>query len=309
MSKPFRPVFVVVAALAFVALHVVAACASTAARRATVGGCAVFPADNPWNRDVQALAVRAESSRWIASIAPSNSKSLHPDFGSDPSYGIAYVVVPRDQKTVSVTFDEAADESDAGPYPIPADASIEGGDDRHLLVVQQGTCKLFELFNARREGTGWTAGSGAVFDLKSNRLRPKGWTSADAAGLAILPGLVRYDEVARGAINHALRVTFPATQAGFITPARHQAGKNDPSLPPMGARLRLKKTFDVSGYTGQARVVLNALKTYGLIVADNGSGWFISGAPDARWNDDDLGQLKTVPGTAFEFVDNGAIER
>lgn len=278
-------------------------------RTPTVGGCPVFPGDNPWNRDIRKLPVRTESGRWLASINAAGAKFLHPDFGSDPSFGIPYSVVPAGQKTVAVAFDEAAEESDAGPYPLPANPLIEGGDDRHVIVVQQGSCRLFELFNARRQGSAWTAGSGAVFDLTSNRVRPKGWTSADAAGLPILPGLVRYDEIARGEIRHALRVTFPATQNGFIFPARNHAGQDNPALPPMGARLLLKASFDVSPFTGQARVILDAQKSYGLIVADNGSSWFISGAPDPRWNDDDLAQLKQVPGSAYEFVGTERIER
>lgn len=284
------------------------ATAAAAANVPIVGGCAVFPADNPWNRSIASLTVHRDSESWLAST-DAGSATLHPDFGSDPTIGIPYIVVPAGQPGVKVRFDEAAAESDGGRYPIPTRAPIEAGGDRHVIVVQRSTCRLFELFGARRAGSGWVAGSGAIFNLRSNSVRPKGWTSADAAGLPILPGLVRYDEVQAGAIRHAIRVTFPATQKGFIYPARHHAGTNDASLPPMGARIRLRADVDLSTYTGQARVILEAMKTYGLIVADNGSGWFVSGAPDPRWNDDDLRQLKRLDTSMFEFVDSGAIER
>lgn len=268
----------------------------------------MFPADNPWNRSIASLPVHADSRSWMGSV-DAGSTRLHADFGSDPSVGISYSVVPAGQASVKVRFDEAAEESDGGRYPIPPTARIEAGGDRHVLVVQRSTCKLYELFAARRVGSGWLAGSGAIFNLRSNGVRPKRWTSADAAGLPIFPGLVRYDEVRAGAIRHAIRVTFPATQKGFIFPARHFAGSDDVSLPPMGARLRLRADVDLSAYTGQARVILDAMKTYGLIVADNGSGWFVTGSPDPLWNDDDLRQLKQVDTSLFEFVDSGAIER
>lgn len=274
----------------------------------SIGGCPVFPADNPWNRSIASLPVHADSRSWMGSV-DAGSTRLHADFGSDPSVGISYSVVPAGQASVKVRFDEAAEESDGGRYPIPPTARIEAGGDRHVLVVQRSTCKLYELFAARRVGSGWLAGSGAIFNLRSNGVRPKRWTSADAAGLPIFPGLVRYDEVRAGAIRHAIRVTFPATQKGFIFPARHFAGSDDVSLPPMGARLRLRADVDLSAYTGQSRVILDAMKTYGLIVADNGSGWFVTGSPDPLWNDDDLRQLKQVDTSSFEFVDSGAIER
>ncbi len=298
---------IVLAPMMFTAFHNnSAAVAATAVP--SIGGCAVFPADNAWNQTIEALAIHPESRTWMASV-DAGSMRLHADFGSDPQVGIPFVVVPTRQVGVRVRFDEAADESDAGRYPIPARAPIESGSDRHVLVVQSGTCKLFELFGARRASAGWVAGSGAIFDLRSNKMRPKGWTSADAAGLPILPGLVRYDEVRVGAIRHPIRVTFPATQNGFVAPARHQAGVDDPSLPPMGARIRLRANVELSSYTGQARIILEAMKTYGLIVSDNGSSWFISGAPDSRWNDDDLRQLKRMDTSMFEFVDSGPIER
>ncbi len=210
-----------------------------------------------------------------------------------------------------ISFSEYGAESDRGPYPVPLDAPVEGAGeegDRHVLVLQQGACKLYELYDARRSGSGWEAASGAVFNLRSNALRPEGWTSADAAGLPIFPLLARYPEVRAGQIDHALRVTVARTQRGYIHPATHFASSSsDPSLPPMGLRLRLKASFDLAPYHGQALVILTALKRYGLIVADNGSSWYISGASDPRWSDVDLDQLKTVPGSAFEAVSSGQI--
>jgi hypothetical protein len=271
-----------------------------------LGGCRIFPADNPWNQDISDAPVHPRSSAYIASIGA--DVNLHADFGSNPDYGIPFVVAPAGQPRVPVEFVEYGDESDPGPYPIPPDAPVESGSDRHLLVLASGECRLYELYHARRRGNGWQAGSGAVFDLSSNTLRPDGWTSADAAGLPILPGLVRYDEVQAGAIRHALRVTVNTTDRGYIHPATHFASdEDDPDLPPMGLRLRLRADYDISRFTGAARVILEALKRYGLIVADNGSGWFITGATDSRWNDEDLNQLKTVPGSAFEAVYSGEI--
>lgn len=267
----------------------------------------MFPADNPWRRDVSKDRVDPNSPNYIAEINRGAS-FLHADFGANPDYGIPYVVVPAQQRKVPITFTDHGDESDPGPYPVPLDAPVEAGSDRHVLVAQDGTCKLYELYNARRSEDGWSASSGAVFDLRTNKLRPDGWTSADAAGLPILPGLVRYDEVSAGAIRHALRFTVERTQRGYIHPATHYASDDsDPDLPPMGLRLRLKSSFDISTYRGQARVVLEALRTYGMIVADNGSSWFISGARDRRWSDEDLDQLKRVPGSAFEVVQSGTI--
>ena len=233
---------------------------------------------------------------------------LHPDFGSDPSYGIPYVVVPASQPRVPITFSDYGSQSDPGPYPVPLNAPIEAGGDAHVLVAS-ADCHLYELYNASRSGSGWTASSGAVFNLRSDALRPAGWTSADAAGLPILPGLVRPDEIAAGHIDHALRFTVAHTQDGYISPATHEAGStSNPDVPPMGARFRLKASVDISGYHGAARIILQALKTYGMFVADNGSNWYISGATYTGWNDDDLGQLKNVPGSDFEVVATGAIE-
>jgi hypothetical protein len=268
-----------------------------------VAGCQVFPRDNPWNRSIAHARVDPNSSRYIAAL-PGN---LHPDFGSGRygDYGIPFTVVPRNQPLAPIRFDAYGDESDPGPYPIPPGARVEGGGDRHVLVLQRGTCKLYELFGAQRSGSGWSAGSGAVFNLRSNRLRPAGWTSADAAGLPIFPGLAR-----PGPIHHALRFTVQRTQRAYVSPARHFASSDtNPALPPMGLRFRLRRSFALAGFHGQALVILRALRTYGMIVADNGSNWYISGAPDRRWNDDDLDQLKRVPGSAFEVIAPGRLHK
>lgn len=272
---------------------------------AGTGGCRLLPADNTLHRDISADPLDPRSGAYVAAIGA--GLDLHPDFGSNPAYGIPYAVVPVDQPRVPIHFDAYPRESDPGPYPIPRDAPVEGAGqsgDRHVLVVQSGACRLYELYNARLEaGGGWTAGSGAAWDLNSNALRPAGWTSADAAGLPILPLLVRYDEVKAGLIDHAIRFTVLRTQAAYIRPASHYASSSrDPNLPPMGLRLRLRATFDISGYPPDDRVILVAMKRFGLIVADNGSNWFFQGASDPRWNDDDLNRLKDVPGSAFEVV-------
>jgi hypothetical protein len=274
-----------------------------------IGGCPVFPASNPWNRDISRAPVHPRSAAYIRSFN-AGARFLHADFGGGGQYGIPYRVVPRTQRRVPIRFTDYGDESDPGPYPIPLNAPVERGSDRHVLVLQRGTCRLFELFNARRSGAGWAASSGALFDLRSNRLRPPGHTSADAAGLPIVPGLARYDEVRAGVIAHALRVTVDETQRGYIHPARHYASSStDPALPPMGLRLRLKAGYPLGRFRGQALVILRALKRYGLIVADNGRSWYITGASDRRWNDQDLNQLKTVPGSAFEAVYTGPVRR
>jgi hypothetical protein len=242
----------------------------------------------------------------VASIGA--SAHLHPDFGSNPSYGIPFSVVPASQPKVRVTFTAYGSESDRGPYPIPPSAKVEAGGDRHVLVAS-GDCKIYELYGAVRSGSGWQAASGAVFDLRSNALRPAGWTSADAAGLPILPGLVRRDEVRSGVIRHALRFTVPTTQRGYISPARHEAGSTSSSAyPPMGARFRLKASYSLSRFHGESLVILQALRTYGMFVADNGSSWYLSGATDGGWDDNDLDQLKSVPGNAFEAVDTGPVQ-
>jgi hypothetical protein len=266
---------------------------------AAIAGCPVFPASSPWNQRIDSEPVRPGSTAMVRAIGLDGA--LHPDFGTG-RIGIPYQVVSKRSKRSRVRF-QYAGESDKGPYPIPAHPKIEGGGDRHLLIVQRGSCKLFELFAARKTQSGWTAGSGAIFNLRSNHLRPKGWTSADAAGLAILPGLARYGEVAKGEIRHALRFTVAQTRKAFVFPARHYASDlTDPNLPAMGQRLRLKAGVDISHLPRQARIVATALKRYGMIVADNGSDWFISGAPDPRWDNDDLHQLGRLKGSDFEVV-------
>jgi hypothetical protein len=270
---------------------------------ATIAGCPVFPAGNPWNQRVDSLPVHPRSDAIVQSIGL--EKTVHPDFGSGRyegrPIGIPYQVVARDAKRSRVRF-EYADESDRGPYPIPRRPKIEGGGDRHMLMVQRGSCRLYELFAARKRGR-WTAGSGAIFNLRSNALRPRGWTSADAAGLPIFPGLARYPEVASGEIRHALRFTVSRTRRAFVFPARHYASSlTDPDLPAMGQRLRLKRSVRIDGMPAQARVVARALQRYGMLVADNGSDWSISGAPHPRWDNDDLRALKRLRGSDFEVV-------
>ncbi len=281
----------------------------------SIGGCPLFPANNIWNRDISSLPVHSNSANFIQSIGITGH--LHADFGAGlydgGPIGIPYTVVPGNQPYVPVNF-TYADESDPGPYPVPPDAPVEGGPqssgDRHVIVVDSGTCKLYEMFSSYPQKDGsWKAGSGAMWDLNLNTLRPAGWTSADAAGLPILPGLVRYDEVASGVINHALRFTVSRTRRAYLWPARHDASSNtDPNIPPMGLRLRLKASVNISSFSPQNRVILTALKHYGMIVADNGSSWFISGAPDNRWNNDDLHTLGTIPGSDFEVVDESALQ-
>ena len=274
-----------------------------------IGGCTVFPADNPWNQDVSTLPVHPNSANYIARINSQGGTLVHPDFGSNPSYGIPFLVVPDTQPLVPITYDAYGAESDPGPFPIPLSAPVEAGSDRHVLVVQSGACQLYELGVGRAGPTGWTATVGVHWDLASNALRPLRWTSADAAGLPILPGLARFDEVAADHIDHALRFTVDETQMGFVLPATHYASSvTNPNAPPMGLRFRLRADFDRSRYTGESRVILDALARYGMIVADNGSNRYISGATDGRWDDDDLNQLKGVPGTAFEVVDTGPVQ-
>ncbi len=282
----------------------------------TIGGCAVFPANSIFNTRIDSLPVHSNSATYIAFIGASTG--LHPDFGSGTwngePIGIPYTIVPSTQPPVPVTFDYA-DESDPGPYPIPPDAPIEGGanstGDRHVLVVQQGACKLYEMFYAfpQNGGASWHAGSGALFDLNSNALRPAGWTSADAAGLPMLPLLVRYDEIAGGEIKHALRFTVRATNATYIWPARHRTtAPYNANAPPMGQRFRLKASFDISTFSSETQVILTALKRYGMFVSDNGSDWFISGPPDARWNDSVLvTEFRRVHGSDFEAVDESGL--
>ncbi|MDJ0973075.1 MAG: hypothetical protein QNJ98_01270 [Planctomycetota bacterium] len=280
---------------------------------ANLNGYPLFPADNPWNTRIDGLPVDPASDTLIQSIGADDP--FHPDFGANWNggpFGIPYVVVSGSQPGVPMTFTYAG-ESDPGPYPIPPGAPIEGGPassgDRHILVLDRDNHRLYEVFAAYPDGNGgWSCGSGAVFDLTSNALRPDGWTSADAAGLPILPGLVRYDEVAAGEIPHALRFTCQVTRRAYVHPATHWASSNtDPSLPPMGMRVRLKASFDDAGFPPQARVILTALKRYGMLLADNGSDWYVSGAPDARWDDSQLNTLKTLRGSDFEVVQMGPL--
>ena len=268
-------------------------------------GCQVFPSDNVWNTDISTLPVNAKSSTWLANMNP--GVNLHPDFGP-PGYGIPFNVVDGTHATQMFQFDYA-DESDNVPYPFGPDISIEGGPgvssgDGHALIVNKDTCTLYEIYQAYRSPQ---AGSGAVFNLGSDALRPAGWTSADAAGLPIFAGLVRYDEVAAGAINHAIRFTAHATDCSYLWPARHEAGTCDSSLPPMGARFRLKASFDISGYSPAAQVVLRAFQRYGLILADNGSDWYFQGSVDPGWQDSFISELKTVPAAQFEAVDESSL--
>lgn len=273
--------------------------------------CPIFPADNIWNTPVDTLPVDAQSDAYIASIGADTG--IHPDFGAGLydgfPMGIPFVRVPAGQAMVDVTF-EVAEESDPGPYPIPADAPIEGGacgdGDRHVIVVQEDTCLLYELFSATPQDDGsWQAYGGAIFDLTSNDLRPDEWTSADAAGFAILPGLVRYEEIEAGVIPHALRFTASVTREDYVWPARHQAGSTtDPDVPPMGQRFRLRADVDITGFSPVNQIILQAMKTYGLFLADNGSDWFLSGVPDDRWDNDDLRALQDgISGGDFEAVD------
>jgi hypothetical protein len=281
----------------------------------TLAGCPVFPSDHVWNVRVDALPLHPASDAYVASIGA--DATMHPDFGAGSwegrAIGIPFDVVGPGQAGVAVDF-TYADESDPGPYPIPPDAFVEGAPgpgqpvadgDRHVLVLEHQSCTLYELFDAERQGDGsWTAGSGAVFDLRGYALRPDGWTSADAAGLPILPGLVRYEEVAAGAIRHALRFTAPSTRRAYVWPARHFASSaTDPALPPMGQRFRLRADADLSGFSEPALVIARALQTYGMILADHGSAWYLSGAPDDRWSNDALRDLRRLRGSDFEAVD------
>jgi hypothetical protein len=274
----------------------------------TINNCSVFPSDNVWNARVDSLPVHPNSAAYVQTIGPSSP--AHPDFGHDSVNGIPYNLVPGNEPKVSVSFYY---NGDPGPYPIPPNPLIEQGPnstgDRHILMIDTTNCILYELFNAKPlTGGAWFAGSGAIFPLNSNQLRPSGWTSADAAGLPIFPGLVRYDEVAAGHINHALRFTAPATRNSFVWPARHYASTNSGwQYPPMGTRFRLKKDFDISSFPPHVQVILQALKTYGMILADNGASWFISGVPDSRWNDDEMHQLTRVVGADFEAVDESSL--
>jgi hypothetical protein len=290
-----------------IALAVASLWPASPARSADVPGttCAVFPADNAWNMDIRGLPLHRKSAVWKRATH-AGSTHLHPDFGP-PDYGIPFDVVSSAHEDVSIDF-TYADESDPGPYPFGPDIRIEGGSDRHALMVDQDTCRLFELFAARWNGGDPRAGSGAIFDLASNDLREAGWTSADAAGLPILPGLVRYDEVfgADPGIDHALRFTVSCTSRRYVWPARHQAGVNNDRCPPMGSRFRLRGGYDIDGFGAKVQIVLRAMKRYGLIVADNGSDWYFQGTVNDGWTYRFVDQLKRVPARAFVAVNASA---
>ncbi|MCG6192404.1 hypothetical protein LFX25_04025 [Leptospira sp. FAT2] len=276
-----------------------------------LGNCEVFPDNNVWNTPIDGLPVHSLSQAYVQSIGA--RKKLKADFGSGLWEG-SPIGIPFTLKTGSpsrITF-EYADESEPGPYPIPDDAPIEGGEasdgDRHVLVLDEKTCKLYELYHARKKGNVWTAISGAIFDLKSNALRPDGWTSADAAGLPIFPGLVRYEEIEAGEIKHAIRFTAKRTQKAYLWPARHFASKiTDKNVPPMGTRFRLKASFNIDGFSKENQIILRALKKYGMILADNGSDWFLSGAPHEKWNNDLLHKLGKITGDQFEAVNSESL--
>jgi hypothetical protein len=294
-----------IAGAAAVALAAVGVLAGQPAPPPWAPHCTVFPSGNVWNQRVTGLPVRRDSRQLLASIGLGSR--LHPDFSNHGAYGIPINVVGSRTPRYRVAFQYRA-ESDPGPYPIPAKPKIEHGSDRHLILVDRDACRLYELYSAVRVGTKWTAGSGAIWNLASNALRPAGWTSADAAGLPILPGLVRYDEVARGAILHALRFTAPLTRRAYIYPARHQAGAtSSPQAPPMGLRIRLKRSVSLAGFAPQARIILVALRDYGMILADNGSPLYVTGVPDARWNDDQLHLLGRLTAADFEVVDTSRL--
>ena len=282
---------------------------SSSSQSPTIGNCPVFPADNVWNTAVDQLPVASYSATWVGTIG--SAAPLHPDFGSDPTNGMQFVTVPGTQTKYPATFTYSGD-SDPGPYAIPLNAPIEGGSsstgDRHAIAIDTDNCILYEMWSAYPQAASWSAGSGAIFNLGSDALRPSGWTSADAAGLPVFAGLIRYDEVASGQINHALRFTVPQTQNTFVWPARHFASSlTGYQYPPMGTRFRLRANYDISGFSATNQVILTALKKYGMFIADNGSSWFVQGVTDPRWNDTDLHALTQVPGSAFEAVDESSL--
>jgi hypothetical protein len=306
---------VLAVAVAAVALAQAQAAPTSAGVQTLPGtNCPVFPADNPWNQRVDRLPVAKDSAAVIAAIGVGNP--VHPDFGTvygGAPNGIPYAVVTNHTKRVPISF-QYASESDGHRYPLPRNVPIEGGSrssgDRHVIVVNRDTCTDYEVFAAypHNGGARWTAGSGAIFNLRSDKLRPAGWTSADAAGLPILAGLAMYGEAASGAIRHALRFTAPCTAPRYVYPARHEAGScHGAGAPPMGLRVRLKANVNISRLPRQARIVAQALKTYGMILADNGSPWFISGAPSPHWNDDALHQLDELSGRDFEVADTSSL--
>jgi hypothetical protein len=316
------------AALALLALGAWSATAHALGPYPDLGSCEVFPAPPPtlsprapslpnqaaWNQDISRAPIARNSAATIAYIDSHGGDFLHPDFGSPRAYGFPYAVVGVQQPELPVRYTAYGSESDPGPFPIPAGAPVEGGrrsdGDRHVLVVDRSRCMLYELYRGfvERDGqTHWNADSGASWNLGSTALRPDSWTSADAAGLPIFPGLVRYDEVAAGHLGHAIRVTFDSTRDAWVHPASHCAGETaNPDAPAMGTRLRLKAGYGLGGFSGSARTIARALKRYGMIVADNGSNWFFSGSSDRRWDDENLNQLKRIPGSAFQVVRSAA---
>ncbi|MGB7588463.1 MAG: hypothetical protein WBM00_07115 [Solirubrobacterales bacterium] len=293
-----------------------------------LGSCSVFPSPSPslsptapglpneaaWNQDISKAPVASNSAAIIAYIDSHGGDHLHPDFGSPRAYGFPYAVVGAGQRKLPIHYTAYGDESDPGPFPIPPNAPVEGGQhsngDRHVLVVDRASCTLYELgraFFKAKPHPHWNADVGVSWNLRSTALRPDSWTSADAAGLPILPGLIRYEEVAAGQVNHAIRVTFDSTRNAWVHPGSHCAGDtSNPAAPPMGLRLRLRASYGLERFSGAAKVIATALKRYGLIVADNGSNWFFGGTSDKRWNDEDLDQLKQIPGQAFEVVRSAA---
>jgi hypothetical protein len=326
-----RTAVALVAVVAATTVAILASPATAVGPYPTLGPCPVFP-DPPaslspraaslpteaaWNQDISKAPRDPRSRAYIAYINSQGGDHLHPDFGSPRAYGIPYSVVDAGQRRLPVNYTAYGEESDPGPFPVPARAPVEGGNrsdgDRHVLVVDRAACKLYELYRAfyvPKPRPHWNADSGTEWDLRSAARRPEGWTSADAAGLPIFPGLVRYDEAAAGRIDHALRVTFESTRDAWVHPASHCAGDtSNPTAPPMGLRLRLKARYGLGRFSGHAKVIAEAMKRYGLIVADNGSNWFFSGASDRRWDDENLNQLKEIPGTAFEVVKSSAAIR
>jgi hypothetical protein len=320
------------AALTLLALIAIAGSRPTAARAIgpypDLGDCPVFPAPPPgtpasapalpteaaWNQDVSRAPLAPNSAATIAYIDSHGGDRLHPDFGSPRAYGFPYAVIGAGQPKLPIHYTAYGDESDPGPFPIPRGAPVEGGNgsdgDRHVLVVDRSSCTLYELYRAFFKGGAgahWNADSGTAWDMRSSARRHDSWTSADAAGLPIFPGLVRFDEVAAGRLDHAIRVTFDSTRNAWVHPASHCAGDTaDPNAPAMGTRLRLKASYGLGGFSGGARTIAEAMKRYGLIVADNGSNWYISGSSDRRWDDENLDQLKRIPGSAFQVVKSAA---
>ncbi len=326
LSAPAR--LVVAGALLAALAALVPGSAKALGRYPSLGDCSVFPAPPPslsprapslpneaaWNQDVSHAPVAPNSAATVAYIDAHGGTHLHPDFGSPRAYGFPYAVVGANQPKLPIHYTAYGDESDPGPFPIPAGAPVEGGNrsdgDRHVLVVDRSDCMLYELYRGFAEHGGrphWNADSGVSWDLRSSALRPDSWTSADAAGLPIFPGLVRYDEVAAGHLDHAIRVTLDSTRDAWVHPASHCAGDtSNPDAPAMGTRLRLKPGYGLARFSGAARTIAVAMKHYGLIVADNGSNWFFSGTSDRRWDDENLDQLKRIPGSAFQVVRSAA---